>query len=81
MRMTTGCKGSWRTEGVRIYSKAPWEIGESLDILDFERAAKISGQGFAVYKGMGAKLERALINSCLMCTPGRVILKFPSCAY
>jgi seryl-tRNA synthetase len=45
--------------------KPHWEIGESLDILDFERAAKISGQGFAVYKGMGAKLERALINFML----------------
>lgn len=42
-----------------------WEIGEDLDILDFERAAKIAGQGFTVYKGMGAKLERALINFML----------------
>lgn len=42
-----------------------WEIGEALDILDFERAAKIAGQGFTVYKGMGAKLERALINFML----------------
>jgi seryl-tRNA synthetase len=45
--------------------KPHWEIGEDLDILDFERAAKIAGQGFAVYKGMGAKLERALINFML----------------
>ena len=45
--------------------KPHWEIGEELDILDFERAAKIAGQGFAVYKGMGAKLERALINFML----------------
>ena len=42
-----------------------WEIGEELDIIDFQRAAKISGQGFAVYKGMGARLERALINFML----------------
>jgi seryl-tRNA synthetase len=45
--------------------KPHWEIGENLDILDFQRAAKISGQGFAVYKGLGAKLERALINFML----------------
>lgn len=45
--------------------KPHWEIGEELDILDFIRGAKISGQGFTVYKGMGAKLERALINFML----------------
>jgi seryl-tRNA synthetase len=45
--------------------KSHWEIGEALDILDFERGAKIAGQGFTVYKGMGAKLERALINFML----------------
>jgi seryl-tRNA synthetase len=45
--------------------KNHWEIGESLDILDFQRAAKISGEGFTVYKGMGAGLERALINFML----------------
>lgn len=39
-----------------------WEIGEHLNILDFERGAKISGTGFIVYKGQGAALERALIN-------------------
>ncbi|MFQ5787180.1 MAG: serine--tRNA ligase [Thermodesulfobacteriota bacterium] len=38
------------------------EIGKSLDILDLERAAKIAGSRFALYKGQGAKLERALIN-------------------
>ena len=42
-----------------------WDIGERLNILDFERAAKIAGEGFTVYKGMGAKLERALINFML----------------
>lgn len=41
------------------------ELGKKLDILDFERAAKISGSGFALYKGKGAKLERALINFML----------------
>lgn len=45
--------------------KPHWEIGEELDILDFERGVKIAGQGFTVYKGMGAKLERALINFML----------------
>jgi len=42
-----------------------WEIGEGLDILDFERAAKVAGSRFAVYRGLGAKLERALINFML----------------
>lgn len=45
--------------------KAHWDIGTDLDILDFERAAKISGARFSVYKGLGAKLERALINFML----------------
>ncbi len=39
-----------------------WEIGEMLGILDFESAAKMSGSRFATYKGLGAILERALIN-------------------
>ena len=38
------------------------EVGQRLGILDFERAAKLSGARFAVLKGMGARLERALIN-------------------
>ncbi len=42
-----------------------WEIGKRLDILDFERAVKITGARFVVYKGDGAKLERALINFML----------------
>ena len=41
------------------------EIAERLDILDFPRGSKISGRGFPVYKGKGAKLERALINFML----------------
>jgi len=45
--------------------RAHWDIGESLDILDFPRASKISGSHFALYKGAGAKLERALINFML----------------
>jgi len=42
--------------------KPHWEIAEGLRLLDFERASKISGSGFALYTGMGAKLQRALIN-------------------
>jgi seryl-tRNA synthetase len=40
-------------------------LGEDLDILDFKRGSKISGSGFPVYKGHGARLERALINFML----------------
>ncbi len=42
-----------------------WEIGEALGILDFERATKLAGARFALYKGLGALLERALINFML----------------
>ncbi|MGI6114071.1 MAG: serine--tRNA ligase [Mahellales bacterium] len=45
--------------------KAHWDIGEDLGILDFSRAAKITGARFTVYKGLGAKLERALISFML----------------
>ncbi len=45
--------------------KAHWDLGPELHILDFERAAKITGARFAVYFGLGAKLERALINFML----------------
>ncbi len=45
--------------------KAHWDIGTELDILDFERASKIAGTRFTVYKGPGAKLERAVINFML----------------
>src|SRR3989338_942963 len=41
------------------------ELGKKLDILDFDRAAKISGSRFVVYKGLGAALERALISFML----------------
>ncbi|HKM29822.1 MAG TPA: serine--tRNA ligase [Bacilli bacterium] len=41
--------------------KAHYDLGEKLDILDFERAAKITGSRFVVYKGLGARLERCLI--------------------
>lgn len=45
--------------------KAHWDIGENLDILDFDRASKLSGARFTVYKGLGARLERAVINFML----------------
>jgi seryl-tRNA synthetase len=45
--------------------KPHWDIAEYLDIIDFERAAKIAGARFALYKGMGARLERALSNFML----------------
>jgi seryl-tRNA synthetase len=45
--------------------KAHWDLGEDLDIIDFERATKITGSRFALLKGAGARLERALINFML----------------
>ncbi len=58
-----------RTWGERPqFSFAPrphWEVGESLGILDFERAARMTGARFAVYWGMGAALERAIISLML----------------
>lgn len=45
--------------------KAHWDIGEGLDILDFEAAARVTGARFTFYKGKGAKLERALTNFML----------------
>ena len=58
-----------RTWGeIREVNFAPrphWEIGEELGILDFECAAKLAGSRFAVYRGAGAKLERALISFML----------------
>jgi seryl-tRNA synthetase len=50
---------------VRTYDFEPkphWALAEALDILDFERGVKITGSGFPVYKGLGARLERALIS-------------------
>lgn len=43
-------------------AKAHWDIGKNLDILDPERAAKVTGTRFHFYKGLGAKLERSVIN-------------------
>ncbi|MCH4168864.1 MAG: serine--tRNA ligase [Streptococcaceae bacterium] len=45
--------------------KPHWEIGEALGILDFERGAKVTGSRFLFYKGLGARLERAIYNFML----------------
>jgi seryl-tRNA synthetase len=42
--------------------KAHWDLGTDLDILDFERAGKVTGSRFTLYKALGARLERAIIN-------------------
>ncbi len=60
----------WSPEGsdpkqLPFEPKPHWDLAEYLDIIDFDRAAKITGARFALYKGMGAQLERALINFML----------------
>ena len=45
--------------------KPHWELGDELGILDFERAGKITGSRFTVYRGLGARLERSVINFML----------------
>lgn len=45
--------------------KAHWDLGVNLDILDFERATKITGTRFSMYKGLGARLERAIAQYML----------------
>ena len=45
--------------------KAHWDLGEDLGILDWERGAKVTGSRFLFYKGLGAKLERAIYNFML----------------
>jgi len=45
--------------------KAHWDLGTDLDVLDFERATKISGTRFTMNKGLGARLERAVVNFML----------------
>lgn len=45
--------------------KPHWDLGEELDILDFERGSKVTGARFTFYKGLGARLERALMNFML----------------
>ena len=56
----------WGSKPVLAFPPKPhWEIGESLGILDFERGAKLTGARFTLYRGAGAKLERALLNFML----------------
>jgi seryl-tRNA synthetase len=56
----------WGTPPEFTFSpKAHWDLGPDLGILDLERAAKVTGARFAVYWGIGARLERALINFML----------------
>jgi seryl-tRNA synthetase len=57
---------TWGEKRVFDFEPKPhWEVGEGLGILDFERAAKLSGARFVVYMGAGARLERALISYML----------------
>lgn len=51
--------------GFAFQPKPHWELGEALGILDFERGARLTGARFTLYKGAGARLERALINFML----------------
>ncbi|MCD6452995.1 MAG: serine--tRNA ligase [Dehalococcoidales bacterium] len=57
---------SWGEPRSFDFTPAPhWELGESLDIIDFERGVKLSGTRFYILKGLGAKLQRALISFML----------------
>ena len=49
----------------KFEAKPHWDLGTDLNILDFERAAKVTGSRFVFYRGLGARLERALINFML----------------
>ena len=56
----------WGTPREFTFEPKPhWEIGEKLGILDFERGSKLSGSRFVLYRGLAARLERALINFML----------------
>jgi seryl-tRNA synthetase len=57
---------TWGEKPSFLFEPLPhWDLGEKLNILDFKRAAKITGSRFTLYKGHGALLERALINFML----------------
>ncbi|WP_182201658.1 serine--tRNA ligase [Paraliobacillus salinarum] len=54
---------AWGEVSQPSYEQKPhWELATELDILDFERASKVTGSRFVFYKGLGARLERALMN-------------------
>jgi seryl-tRNA synthetase len=56
----------WSTPREFSFEPKPhWDVAENLDILDFERGAKVSGSRFVYYKGLGARLERAVYNYML----------------
>ena len=56
----------WGTPKVFDFDvKSHWDIAEALDIVDFERGAKVAGSRFVFYKGLGARLERAIYNFML----------------
>lgn len=57
---------NWGEKPEFAYEPKPhWDLGTDLNILDFERAAKVTGSRFVFYRGLGARLERALINFML----------------
>lgn len=56
---------SWGTPRPSGGVKPHWEVGEALGILDLPRGAKVSGSGFIVFRGLGARLTRSIINWCL----------------
>ncbi len=63
---------NWGEQPAFSFTPKPhWEIGEALGILDFERGTKLTGARFTLYKGLGARLERALINFMLDLHTGR----------
>ncbi|MFB1051692.1 serine--tRNA ligase [Paraliobacillus sp. JSM ZJ581] len=54
---------AWGEVNQPLFQQKPhWELATELDILDFERASKVTGSRFVFYKGLGARLERALMN-------------------
>ncbi|MCK8817105.1 serine--tRNA ligase [Natroniella sulfidigena] len=60
------CARKWgEVKKFNFEPKAHWDLGVELDILDFEKGAKVSGARFTFLKGLGAKLERALVNFML----------------
>ena len=56
---------SWGTPRATHGLKPHWEVGEALGLIDLPRGAKISGSGFVVFRGLGARLQRALMNFML----------------
>jgi seryl-tRNA synthetase len=55
----------WGTPRAASSARPHWEVGDALGIIDLPRGARISGSGFIVYRGVGARLQRALMNFML----------------